>query len=252
MPTPVLQVGTRTVLDTELVPLLIQYQLLPQLCRELLIDQAIAGIECTLEETESALQQFYEVNQITEEAVRQDWLARTQTTLAQVTTLALRPLRIEKFKHQTWGNQLAAHFLGCKSELDQVVYSVIRTTQPEIAQELYFRIKAGEAAFADLARQYSEGPEAETDGLLGPVPLGQPHPALAEKLARSQPGQLSPPTRIGEWYVLFRLEKLLPAQLDEAMRQRFLDQFFQTWLQEQLANPQPVRSQPAPPALATL
>lgn len=249
MATPVLQVGTRTILDTDLLPLLIHYQLLPQLCRELLVDQAIEGIECSTEETETTLQQFYETHQIVEESARQAWLAQTRTTPTQLATLATRPLRIEKFKHQTWGNKLEAHFLGCKTELDQAMYSLIRTPHPEIAQELYFRIKAGEASFAELARQYSAGTEAETDGLLGPVPLTQPHPTLAEKLSRSQPGQLSPPTRIGEWYVLFRLEKLLPAQLDEAMRQRLLDQFFETWLSQQLAQPQPPPTHPAPLAL---
>lgn len=251
MATPVLQVGTRVIMDADLLPLLIQYQLLPQLCRELLIDQAIEGVKCSTEEIEIALQQFYEVHQLVEESARQAWLAQNRTTPAHLAALATRPLRIQKFKHQTWGNKLEAHFLGCKAELDQVVYSLIRTTQPEVAQELYFRIKAGEASFTDLARQYSQGPEAETDGRLGPVPLTQPHPALAEKLSRSQPGQLSPPTRLGEWYVIFRLEQLLPAQLDDAMRERLLEQFFQTWLQEQLAHPQPVRSHPAPLALAS-
>lgn len=247
MATPILQVGTRTVTDAELVPLLIHYQLLPQLCRELLIDQVIAGIECSVEETEHALKQFYETHQIVEEPARQAWFAQTGTPPTHLETLATRGLRIEKFKQQTWGNKLESHFLGCKAELDQVIYSLIRTPHPEVAQELYFRIQAGEHSFADLARQYSQGTEAETGGLLGPVPLTQPHPALAEKLSTSRPGQLSPPTRIGEWYVLFRLEKLIPAQLDEAMRQRLLDQFFDTWLQEQLTQPHA----PAPLALVS-
>lgn len=249
MTTPVLQIGNRTITTTDLMPLLIHYQLLPQLCRELLIDQAIDSIECSLEETEQALEQFYEIHHLTEAPARQAWLRQQGITPQQLETRATRALRIETFKHRTWGNKLESYFLTRKSELDQVIYSLIRTPHPEVAQELYFRIRADEQSFADLAQQYSQGAEAETGGLLGPVPLTQPHPALAEKLVQGQPGQLFPPTHIGEWYVILRLEKLISAQLDDAMRQRLLNQFFDTWLQEQLAQPQPT-SQLAPLALA--
>lgn len=63
--TPVLQIGTHTVTPDELLPLLIRYQLLPQLLRELLIDQVVEGIKCSAEETEQALQQLCGANQIT-------------------------------------------------------------------------------------------------------------------------------------------------------------------------------------------
>jgi parvulin-like peptidyl-prolyl isomerase len=235
MATPVLQVGGRTIMDADLIPLLIRYQLLPQLYRELLIDQAIAEIECDPEETEQALQQFYETHQIVEATARHAWCTRTGTTAHDLETLATRTLRIETFKRRRWGHKLEAHFLTCKAEFDQVIYSLLRTPHPEVAQELYFRIRAGEQSFADLASQYSQGPEAETGGVLGPVPLTQPHPALAEKLANSQPGHLFPPTRIGEWYIVFRLEKLIPAQLNETMRKQLLNQFFEDWLQEKLS-----------------
>jgi len=51
---------------------------------------------------------------------------------------------------------------------------VIRTKDPGVAQELYFRIQAGEQSFAEVAREYSQGPEAYTCGLLGPVELSMP------------------------------------------------------------------------------
>jgi parvulin-like peptidyl-prolyl isomerase len=53
-------------------------------------------------------------------------------------------------------------------------------------------------------------------------------------LSLSQPGQLCPPTRVGEWLVIVRLEKFIPAQLDDAMRRRLLTECFNIWLQEQL------------------
>ena len=110
-----------------------------------------------------------------------------------------------------------------------------RTTEAGIAQELYFRIQEGEATFAELAQQYSQGSEAQTGGLIGPVELNAPHPKIAQMLTASKPGQLHPPLLIGEWWILLRLEKYQSAQLDEPTRHRLLADLFQKWLAEQMA-----------------
>ncbi len=201
-----------------------------------MIDDAIAPIECSAEEAEQALQQFYAAQRLTNDAARQAWLTQTRIPADQLETLATRPVRIEKLKQANWGGKLESHFLSCKSQFNQVIYSLLRIPEFETAQELYFRLQAGEQTFADLARQYSQGPEAETGGRIGPVPITQPHPTIAQQLARSQPGQLLPPTQIQPWFVILRLEKFIPAQLDEPMRQKLLDSLFEAWVQEQLSH----------------
>ena len=231
----VLQIAGRSIEAEEVLPLLAGYQMLPQFVQELLIDQAIASIDCTAEESTNACQQFYAQNQITNDEERLAWLSRYGMSQAQLESLATRELRIEKFKQMTWGPKLESYFLSRKTQLDRVIYSLIRTQDVGIAQELYFRILEGEQSFAELARAYSQGPEAQTDGLIGPVELSVPHPTLAQLLSLSQPGQLNPPTRVGEWLVLVRLEKFIPAQMDDGMRRRLLNECFTTWLQEQLS-----------------
>jgi parvulin-like peptidyl-prolyl isomerase len=231
----VLQVGDREITADEVLPLIAGYQMLPQLLRELIIDQAITSIELTTEEVAAACQQFYAQNQIASEADRQAWLGRYGMTAAQLEALATRGLRIDRYRQATWGPKLESYFLTRKGQLDKVIYSLIRTQDLGIAQELYFRINEGEQSFAELAREYSQGPEAQTDGLIGPVELSVPHPTLAQILSLSQPGQLAPPTRVGEWLVIVRLERFIPAQLDDAMRRRLFNECFETWLQEQLA-----------------
>lgn len=213
----VLQVGEQTITAEDLIPLLVKYQLLPQLCREILIDQVIAPIPCTAEEIATACQQ-----------------AEQETRQPVTPERATRALRLQKFKQTTWNHKLESYFLQRKSQLDKVVYSLIRTKDIGIAQELYFRIQDGEQSFAELAREYSQGPEAQTGGLIGPVELSTPNQILAQMLCATQPGQLLPPTRLGEWLVIVRLEKFIPVQLDDATRKRLLDELFNTWLQEQL------------------
>lgn len=230
----ILRIGDRTITAEELIPLLASYQLLTPLLRELIIDQAIASVSCTPEETAQAQKQFFEQQQITSEEAKQAWAAQHKMTAEQLEALAVRGLKIEKFKQATWGHKLESYFLSRKAQLDRVIYSLIRTQDPGTTQELYFRIQEGEQPLAELAREYSQGPEAETGGLIGPVELSTPHPMIAQMLRLSQPGQLCPPTRLGEWFVIVRLEKFFPAQLDGPMRQRLLNECFATWLSEQL------------------
>jgi parvulin-like peptidyl-prolyl isomerase len=230
----VLQIGNHTITADELIPLLASYQMLPRLLAEFVIDRAISSIECTHEEIASNYQQFCQKNQLAKETERQAWLDLHGMCLAQLEALATRWLKIEKFKRTKWGNKLKFYFLNRKSQLDKVVYSLIQTQDASIAQELYFRIQEGEESFTELARKYSQGPEALTGGFQGPVELGSCHPKMAKMLSASQPGQLWSPIRLGKSLAIVRLEKLIPAQLNEPMRQRLLAELFTTWMQEQL------------------
>lgn len=244
----VLTVGDRQVTLAELYPLLTQYQLLPRLARELLIDQAIAGIELTPEEREQALGFAYQQMQISNEEQRQAMLNQCGMTLDQFEEYILREAKLERYKRQTWDDQLEGHFLNSKDQLDRVVYSLIRTKEAGIAQELYFRIQEGEEDFANLARQYSEGSEAQTGGLIGPVELNVPHPHIMQMLKSNPVGKLSPPIQIGEWWVILRLEKYIASQLDEGLRQRLRNDLFQKWLTNQIQSQ--VNYYPSPTVIA--
>lgn len=223
-----MQTSSKDQVDAVLA-LLSCYQLMPQLVRNLLIDQAIADLSCTDEERQAAIEAFEAHQQITD-ANREEWLNRQGMTLEQMHKLALRPVLLEKHKTAVWGPKVDNYFLTRKAHLDQVVYSLIRTKDMGLAQEIYFRILEGEQSFAELAREYSQGAEAKTSGLLGPVPLTQPHPAISKLLSVSQPGQLWAPRPLAEWVVIIRLEKLIPAQLDKSMRRRLQDELFENWL----------------------
>lgn len=250
--TQVLQIGHNTITPSEILSLLAGYRMLPQLWREFIVERAIATIELTPEERINAQEQFDAKNQLTTAAARQAWLKHYGMTGEQLEAVAIRELKIAKFKQATWGHKLESYFLDGKSQLDQVIYSLIRTQNFEVAQELYFRIQAKEQTLAELAKEYSQGPEALTGGLLGPIELGQLQPTLAKLLAVSQPGQLWPPTRLGQWHMIVRLEQLIPARLDDTMRQRLLDHLFETWMTEQIEGLDDLRLIETPKALVAI
>ncbi|MGB3308336.1 MAG: peptidylprolyl isomerase [Nodosilinea sp.] len=230
----VLHVGSQALAAAEVVPLLRRYGLLPALIKELVIDQATAAVALTPEQAAQAVDQFLQINQITSPEQCQSFLTQRGLSEADLAFLGERTQKLKQYKLDTWDPQVESYFLQRKSHLDRVLYSLIRTREAGLAQELFFRIQDDGQPFADLARQYSEGQEAQTGGLIGPVELSVPHPTLARILSISQPEQLWPPTRVGEWFVVVRLEKFLPARLDEATRQRLIDELFNTWLLEQV------------------
>jgi parvulin-like peptidyl-prolyl isomerase len=145
------------------------------------------------------------------------------------------PLRVALHCREHFMHRAEQRFLARKQQLDLVVYSLLRVESGPLAQELYLRIAEGEADFAELAAHYSKGPERTTRGVVGPVPILQAHPALAERLRTSRPGQLSPPIMIEQWWLVVRLEVMRPASFDEAMQERMSRELFEEWVEEQVS-----------------
>lgn len=225
----VLKIGDSELDIRTLLEQLHQHQLLPRLVQEIVVDQVIESVACDPEE---AYKTFCRQRNLVSEQQQQAWQTHQNLTHEQMYMMALREAKIAKYKEDTWGNQVESYFLERKVKLDRVLYSLIRTKDASLAQELYFRLNDDGDSFADLARRYSEGQEAQTGGLIGPVELSVPHPMIGRMLSVSQPGQLWSPTPIGEWYVITRLEKFVPAQFDEPMRQRLIDEMFKAWVNE--------------------
>ncbi len=234
--TELIQIGNFQVPQAELVPLLAKYQFLPGVLRELTIDRAIAATTCNDNEQMSALKQFYDRYQLTTEDRLTEWLNSLGLDRQQLADIAIRNFKIDKFKQQTWGGKVSSYFLKRKAQLDKAIYSLVRTSDLGIAQEIYFRSIEGEQTFEEIARQYSQGAESQTGGLIGPVELSTPHPEIA-RLITSQPvGKICHPIQLEQWYVIIRPEQIIPAQLDEPMRQRLIDELFQIWLQEEMSS----------------
>lgn len=125
------------------------------------------------------------------------------------------------------------YFLSTKPQRDKIVYSFIRVSSAALAQELWIRIAEENAPFSELASAYSEGNERNHKGLIGPLPVASIHPEpLRNILLTLRPGEVSPPSKIGAWHVILRLETLEAGRLDTAMRQRLHMELLDNFLAE--------------------
>jgi parvulin-like peptidyl-prolyl isomerase len=220
--------------ETDLLSLLDRYQLMPHLLRGMIIDHALADYPCTEADQKAAIAQFYHQHHLDTLESQIRWRQEHHVDELILVERLTRSLRLEAFKQETWGHQLKSQFLQRKSTLDQVIYSLLRTKDRGLAYELYYRVVEGEQSFATLAQQFSDGDEARTGGKIGPVPLHQPHPAIRNLLAVSDPQQLWFPFQVEDWFIILRLEQRLAAEFDTAMQQYLLNELFETWLQEEI------------------
>jgi parvulin-like peptidyl-prolyl isomerase len=185
------------------------------------------------EEREEARRQFQKQHGITDPAAVEKFLAFHGLQPADLEWQIELPLKIRRHCRERFHHKAEARFLSRKNQLDRVVYSLLRVKDGLLARELYLRIGAGETNFADLAAQFAEGPERSTKGIIGPVPLTQAHPVLAEKLRTSSPGVLMEPFPLEQWWLVVRLERYAPAHFDETMAQKMANELFEEWVNEE-------------------
>ncbi|MFY8149449.1 MAG: peptidylprolyl isomerase [Prochlorococcaceae cyanobacterium] len=217
--------------NPEVLELLQRHNLLRSLVQRQVVEEAIEGLELSPEEQQQALANFRQQNGLRDAAAEEAYLRSQGLRPEHLQRLAEVPLRLRRYSTERFGSKAEAHFLSRKNQLDRVVYSLLRVRDGFLARELYLRIAAGEANFADLAAQFAEGPEKATKGVVGPVPLTQAHPELAERLRTSRPGVLMEPFAIQQWWLVVRLESYTPASFDEATALQMSADLMDQWVQ---------------------
>ena len=193
-----------------------------------------AGIEIAEEQRRQAMDAFMGEQQISTQEGLDAFLRMSLLRQDELEEQLLQPLRLKRYIDLHHLPKAEARFLQRKNQLDRVVYSLLRLEDAGLARELYLQINEGEADFSELAARYAEGPERNTRGIDGPVPLMQAHPLLAERLRAATPGALMEPFLIERWWLVVRLETFSPACLDEGTAAQMAQELFEETLEEQV------------------
>ena len=145
-----------------------------------------------------------------------------------------RSLQIEILKQEKFSNKIDSFFIEHKSEHDLYSYSILRSQSRAKITELYMRLVEEEDTFSSLAEEFSEGPESHSSGYISPRPLHTIDSEIAERLKVSRPGQLWQPFQNDQCWMLLRLEKFIPCELDSNTSSLILDTLFNNWMNEEL------------------
>jgi parvulin-like peptidyl-prolyl isomerase len=202
--------------------------------RAVLLAEQAATITLTPEQDAQAQQAFCQQEQIRDAAALQAYATARLLTPQALEARMRQPLQLHLLAQRQFAPKAEARFLQRKSQLDRVVYSLLRLRDAGLARELYLRIQEGEANFADLAAEFAEGPEQATRGIVGPVPLTQAHPLLVDRLRTALPGSVLEPFPIESWWLVVRLESMTPASFDEATAARMTNELFEQSIAEEV------------------
>ncbi len=229
---------------------LARYGLLRSYLRQALLEELLAGVPLDAQELEAARGQFMAERRLADDAALQAYAREQCLGQADLEYRITYPVRIWKYCQQHFAPKAESRFLARKQSLDQVVYSLLRTRDGGLARELFLQVSEGEADFAELAARYAEGPERATRGIVGPVPLNQGHPDLVSRLRAVEPGMVLEPFRIESWWLLVRLESLVPASFGPEAADAMTQELFNDWLDAEVdrrlqalaAAPEPVQA----------
>ena len=146
---------------------------------------------------------------------------------------------------KVFGNKIKSTFLEKKDSLDRVEYSLIRVKSINLANEIFQRIHENESSFGEMAAEFSLGAEKRTGGKIGPIPLNAPGREISELLRINDVGKLITPVKIGEWFVILRLDKFISAKLDQKMFKKLLliegDNFIKSSVQKVIENSRKIK-----------
>lgn len=187
---------------------------------------------------EQALEAFKERHQLTSDGALKTWSIRHGLTPDDLLSEAIHEFRLEQFRDRLLDQNRESLYLRYKQKLDRVLYSLIRNSDADLIRHLYYAIDAGEISFREAARQYSQGIEARTEGIVGPVDLATPHPEITSRLVTLRPGELSEPFMSDSWHTIVRLEYRYDSVYDDAAKRYlgdiWLNSFFDAPLQAEV------------------
>lgn len=221
------------------------------LARAWVLDELVEAIPLDPDHERALIRAWVEAKEVRDEAALDVWLEHQHLRRRDLRVLATQEERLRRFQRYRWNDEVEQQFLRRKAELDQVVYSLLRVSEQSLAEELHHRLLAGEDDFAVLAGRHSEGKERLSRGVVGPLPIAAAHPEIAGRLRVGRPGQLWPPFRVANVWVLIRLEEQLPARLNSETRSRMMGELLEAWLKERiklLLTGQPLPPLPPMPA----
>jgi len=220
------------VLTAEQVGLLARHRLIKPLLRQMIAAECASTIPVADEDRQRVLDDFMKEQKLNSDAELATFLRLNLLQREELEEQLLQSSRLLRYIDEHFRSKAEARFLQRKNDLDRVVYSLLRLEDAGLARELFLRINEGESDFAELAAAHAEGPEKATRGVVGPVPLMQAHPVLAERLRTGIPGVLLEPFQIGKWWLVVRLESFSPATLNLETTLQMTRELFEEAIEE--------------------
>ena len=127
------------IFNSECIRHLHENNLLVPLIKSELTNNTINNIQIEEPEVKAKLENFYQNQKLNNEEDKKLWMQKNNFTEHKLINKLTYEERLDIYCKTNYDHQIEARFLTRKSDLDIVVYSLIRVKDPNLASELYFR-----------------------------------------------------------------------------------------------------------------
>lgn len=200
---------------------------LKPLIKLMIRDSLLSEIELDDNLTNELCNKFFQRVNIDNEEKKLKYFKENLLAENDIKNIATSSEKANMMSLKLFGEKSSEFFEKRKSQLDQYIYSFIKVKNADLAQELFLKIESNEDDFSSIAAQYSEGPEKYKKGLIGPVPFSQINPQIREKLTLGEKGIVIEPFELSGFWLIVRLEEILPVEFDEKMKTIMSNELFE-------------------------
>lgn len=210
---------------------------LPEFLQEILsqtvIEQELqqrTDLEIDALTVQKTIDHFRQHNNLQDDRSFHEWLLQQGWDEAIFDQQVKFDLKLNRFKAQLAEPKLLEAFINQKLLLDQVVLSRIVVSNRDLAEELKIQIVEDGMSFEQLAQDYSKTDDAVTNGMVGMVSRSEAQSWFGIDLYQVQAKEMIGPIALEQDWCLLRVEKILPAELTDAVKEFLQEQIFQQWL----------------------
>ena len=216
----------------EVVKLIRQQGAIPRLVQDWILDNTLAQINIDPEIKQNLLNDYRKSNQLTSNEAYADHLQNRHIDESLLIKILSRPLQVVHYREERWGPFAQSLYLQHKERFDMVTYQRLESSNGDVMQEIYFRLKDGEESWDGLARQFPGAPTDAT-ALRGPIPVADVEAPVLEALRQSEPGRVARPIQIGSQVIVVALEQFQPSMFGDEVRTALLRQAFDEWIAQE-------------------
>lgn len=217
---------------SELINLLRRCGQLPNLMREWILDEALTDIALEEGEEDQLITELREGNGLTSDEAYAAFLQQRQLNESLLRQSLSRPHKVVRYREERWGPRANSLYLQHKDRYDRISYRRLQSSDADVMQEVYFRLKDREESWESLARQFQPG-NPDANALEGPVAVANVEAELLAELHRAGPNRLLKPLQLGDQVIVAQLEQVLPAEFNDELRTQLLRDAFDDWLAEE-------------------
>ena len=214
-------------LDATTIGLLRHHGLLRSLLKGQVTEELLDPEALEPEAQQKALQTYCQRHKLASPEQLQSHRTKHGYSTADLQWQASLPERIRRSSHRRFRAKAELHYLTRKEQFDLITFSQLSVSNSFLAQELFLRLKEGEAGFNELAAELNQNNERKGQVTIGPVPMSRLPAELTKPLRAASPGTVLEPIKVKNSWRIVRLEQFQPTQYDEAMEQRMCLELFQ-------------------------